>query len=354
VAAAAGAKVGVSGDAGAGWLPGPAQLGEAERPGVGAENAKCEDCHREVAAEWRRSMHRQAFTDTVFQQAYGLEPFGFCRGCHAPESDPAAEPSAEAADLGVSCVTCHVAEGEVVGPRSASKPHAVRGDARLATRAACAACHQFDFPRVPGQPMQDTLTEHRRSTESKTECQTCHMQEVEGKDGKRHRSHDFAVLADPAFIQSAVKVVARRGAASELTIELTADRIGHAFPTGDMFRRLEVRAQAYDATGKVVHRAPAVHLARRFADQPLPSSEAGLFRAEISDTRVPAPGGGPRVARLVFDADVSGLEVRWVVAYQRMDHAMAASFGVDPARDEIVVAQGIVGGVKRGNERSTR
>ena len=231
VAAVAGARVGGAGEGASSWMPHPAPEGRPASFSPGAENAKCEGCHREVAAEWRRSMHRQAYTDQVFQQAYSLEPFGFCRGCHAPEADPASEPSVEAADIGVSCVTCHVAEGEIVGTADATKPHAVRGDARLATRDACASCHQFDFPRVPGQPMQSTLDEHRRSTKSGTECQACHMQVVEGPDGKRHRSHEFAVLGDPSFIRSAVKVSAMRGASAEILVDLTADQTGHAFPT---------------------------------------------------------------------------------------------------------------------------
>ncbi len=43
-----------------------------------------------------------------------------------------------------------------------------------------------------------------------------------------------------------------------------------------------------------------------------------------------------------FPASTDRFSVRWVVAYQRMDHAMAASFDVEQARDEIVVARGLI------------
>jgi hypothetical protein len=340
VAAVAGAKVGAPSGASSASLPHPAPLARPDGFDPAAENAKCASCHREIAAEWQGSMHRRAFEDPVFQQAYSIERFPFCRGCHAPESDPTTEPTQAASDMGVSCLTCHVQAGKVVGASDLAHPHEVAGDARMATRAACASCHQFDFPRVPGQPMQDTLEEHRRSSLSQIECQGCHMTPEVGEGGKKHKSHDFAVLSDPAMIRSAAKITASRGAGDTVLVTLTADRVGHAFPTGDMFRRLEIRATAVDAHGKTVASAAPVHLARKFADQPIPQSEGGLFRAEVADTRVPAPGRGSRIAKLVFDAPVGAAEIRWVVAYQRMDHAMAASFGVDPARDEIVVATG--------------
>jgi len=323
-------------------LPHPAPISRPSGSDPAAENAKCEACHVEIANEWRGSMHQRAYRDEVFQQAYSLEPFEFCRGCHAPEADSANEPSVAAADVGVSCLTCHVQSGHVVGTASLDRPHAVLGDARMATRAACAACHQFDFPRVPGQPMQNTLSENERSTAAKTECQSCHMEAVAGSDGTKHRSHDFAVLSDPTMLRSAAKITAAMGKSGDLEITLVADRIGHAFPTGDMFRRLEVRATAVDAAGHVLASAKPVHLARTFADQPTPKSADGLYRAEVRDTRVPAPGKGARVAALKIAPSPSATELRWVVAYQRMDHAMAASFGVDPARDEIIVATGVI------------
>ncbi len=46
---------------------------------------------------------------------------------------------------------------------------------------------------------------------------------------------------------------------------------------------------------------------------------------------------------LVFPAPVAARAVRWEVVYQRMDSAMAELFGVDPAADEVIVAEGVVG-----------
>src|SRR5262245_3846410 len=73
-------------------LPGPAPRERAEGYDAGVENARCEGCHADVAAEWRGSMHQRAWTDPVFLAAYALEPLSFCRGCHAPEADPERSP----------------------------------------------------------------------------------------------------------------------------------------------------------------------------------------------------------------------------------------------------------------------
>lgn len=326
-------------------LPGPSPRPRASAQDPAEASARCEGCHEDIAAEWRGSLHQEAWHDPVFQSAYQIEPVAFCRGCHAPEADASTEPSVEAQNVGVGCTTCHQQGDEIVGVRDlAASPehHAVRGDARLATQDACASCHQFDFPRSKGQPMQDTLGEHASSSLSAVACQSCHMPLVETKDGKHRRSHDFAVITDPEMIRRAATAAARRGKDGDVEIEIEAAQVGHAFPTGDMFRRLELRAEALDAEGRVVMRAPSVFLARRFGDVSGAGGAGATRRVEIADTRVPPPGKGTRRAVLRFPAPTTRLSVRWVVAYERMDHAMAASFDVDQARDEIIVARGLI------------
>src|SRR5688500_570709 len=95
--------------AGAGALPHAAR--SSARDPV-AENARCESCHREIAAEWRGSQHQTAFTDPTFQAALAIEPKAFCRNCHAPEDPNASRPDGPHT-LGIGCVTCHL-QAEVV------------------------------------------------------------------------------------------------------------------------------------------------------------------------------------------------------------------------------------------------
>jgi len=289
-------------------------------------------------------MHRQAWTDPVFQKAYAVEPVAFCRGCHAPEADPNALPTEVERDVGVACTTCHVDGGHVVGARASMRgeqAHAMRAEPRMATRAACASCHQFDFPGTKGAPMQDTLRENARSSYADVECQSCHMPVVVGADGRARRSHSFSVIGNDALLRSAVSVQAELVGARALELRLEGARIGHAFPTGDMFRRLELRARLVGAHGEAKGTARPVHLGRRFGDRARSGGELAFDRVPTGDTRVPPPGAGIRRARLSFDRDASSGDVlHWEVAYQRMDDAMAASFGVDAVHDEVVVASG--------------
>src|SRR5262245_58757300 len=114
--------------------PGPAGGSAPARTvdGLGqVSSADCEGCHQDIAAEWRASLHRQAFSDASFQRAFSVEPLAFCQGCHAPEADAESTPSAAAAEEGVGCTTCHVQGGEIAGARTRVAPHAVAASAWL-------------------------------------------------------------------------------------------------------------------------------------------------------------------------------------------------------------------------------
>ena len=147
------------------------------------------------------------------------------------------------------------------------------------------------------------------------------------------------------MIRRAVNVRAERLDGARLLVELAPAGAGHAFPTGDMFRRLELRAEAIAADGRVLARAPSVVLARTFTDVPRdPAGQELTFqRVEAEDTRVPAPGTGPapRIA-LTLPASEPGARIRWRVLYQRMSTPMAEAFKVSQVLDGIVVAEGVL------------
>ncbi|MFO0617290.1 MAG: multiheme c-type cytochrome [Polyangiaceae bacterium] len=312
-------------------LPGPAPR---HREAAAAQklNDGCVGCHAEIGAEWKASMHAAAYEDPVFKKAYAIEPLGFCRNCHAPEGDPDAGLSDEAAALGVGCVTCHVQNDEIVGAHGSPGKegvHPTTKDARLATADACAGCHEFDFPDQPGKFMQGTIGEHARSKFAKTACADCHM----AKSGA-HLDHRFRVAGDAKTLRSAVKVRAARPAPDTVRLTFTADHVGHDFPTGDMFRRLELRAVAKGPKGDIT--AVPTFLRREFRVGPMGGASR---RVQVGDSRVPGDGSAVD-AEIRFADDVTGLPVHWVVAYQRMDRGLAALFEVDMDADEILVAEG--------------
>ncbi len=331
-------------------LPGPATVPRPEVHERVAANRACEGCHQDVAAEWRGSLHHESWDDPIFLSAHALEPDPFCRGCHAPEADPAHAPPEAARRLGVGCVTCHLRGDEIVGVRSrpaSAGVHAVRGDPRLGSPAACGGCHQFEFPEPQHAPMQGTLAEHRASPLSGATCQSCHMPRAAGPGGASRRHHGFRVMGNTALLRSAVRATAERADERSIDVHLAVTRAGHAVPTGDMFRRLEIRG---DVEGDAGAKATPVVLGRRFR---VVSGPQGPRRLQIGDGRLPA-SGQIRTVRLTFPGPIGDRPVRWEVVHQRMDGSMATSFGLEVARNETVLAEGRVpaGGLTRRGARA--
>jgi hypothetical protein len=301
-------------------LPGPAR--GAGRPDAARRNAACVGCHADVAAEWRGSLHRRAYTDTAFAEALAREPAAFCRGCHAPEADPAAAAPAALARLGVGCITCHV-PGDVVlaAPRadlsSETAPHPVRRDPRFAGDGACAGCHEFTFPGRR-ELMQSTVTEHRASAYATTSCADCHMPRIAGR-----RSHGFAASRDPELLRKALRVEVSRTGPGALALVLTPGAVGHAFPTGDLFRRLVVRAETVD-DGPYL--ADERVLARHFSD-----GERSVLRDDRPGA--PALAGAAVDVALELGPRATGRQIRWQVVHERI-----AFPGADPAFPSVLAA----------------
>jgi len=331
-------------------MPGPAP--EPVRPGGAAhENAACERCHTQIAREWRSSMHAQADTDPVYRRALAVEPLPFCRGCHAPEANPRADAPPAVSAIGVGCVTCHVTTAGAApdiaptlatpassGSTESPAPHAVLRAPTFATAAACAACHEFDFPThergQPSERMQSTVSEHAASPHADTSCAACHMPEEGG-----HRSHAFAASHDVAMLRSALVVTAARASASTVTVTLTRGNVGHAFPTGDLFRRLVVSAEAVEDDWVVVGEATrALH--RRFELRETTPGSLRRIRHLVDDDRV---GAGVRAAvpvSLDLGERAVGRRVLWRVEYQRVEHPIGSEDVRAAVADSIVVAEG--------------
>jgi hypothetical protein len=246
-----------------------------------AANVRCESCHTEIAEQWRGSLHRASFTDDAFTRALAREPDPFCRGCHAPEANPIA-PEADRASIGVACVTCHGTDHASMKTKPAR---------------ACESCHEFDFPdgdaRTHPLAMQKTATEHESGPFASTSCVDCHT------------PHRVSASRDVAMLRAAVEIDAQRVDGGVEIVLATSQAIGHAFPTGDLFRRISVFVEA-DGVVPQVRR-----LGRRFAmREEIPGVP---IRVEIADDRSDADA--PRV---VFFPLVAAPVARWRVVYERV------------------------------------
>lgn len=330
-------------------LGGPVTIGPAPAELTGTRPADCEPCHAEIVSEWRSSMHARAWTDPIFQNEYRVEPHPSCRGCHAPGSPADQIPVTGPGRDGISCAVCHMRAQTIFGApvRTASGrasddhahsdgAHPVRALPRLATSEFCAPCHQFHFPAVdpnasgdhdgtgydPNLWLQDTYNEWTRSQAAADgrQCQDCHMSPTaSGNDRSRagqgtHRSHRFAGMRDPALLARSVDVqVAATHMSDHILVRMYirgAD-IGHALPTGDMFRQLVVQAWLAGSSGTMSapenldsRASPAQLVLKRWFAPVRQLAADGSVRyvhGQRADTRVPPPGPGQvRVVELTL------------------------------------------------------
>ena len=150
-------------------------------------------------------------------------------------------------------------------------------------------------------------------------------------------SHLFAAARDPRMLRAAVIVTAERSAPSSLTLTLAPGKVGHAFPTGDLFRRLVVSAEAVGDEWTVVGEASrALH--RRFE-----LAEVGpgvVVRHRIGDDRVGV--GPPEAIRLELGEEARGRALAWRVEYQRVEHPLGADESSAVVAESVIVAEGVV------------
>jgi len=298
--------------------PGPYR-GREQRAVV--QNLECAGCHVREASQWLGSNHQRSNINAAYRAAFAIEPLPFCRGCHAPEANPEHKPTPEVSALGVGCVTCHVVEEDTVLAAAddagdwldddSIAPHAIRYSTDFAHTGGCASCHEFAFPGPSSEAdahfMQTTVREHQRSRAADEPCAACHMPERGGMP-----VHGFTEMRNPTWLRAQLDVDARLTERGTVVVSMVQPTPGHAFPSGDLFRRLEVGAELRAANGTVVAR-DARYLARHL--QLLPGHGR---RQLVRDNRVfDEPVEVELELKGLLETDPSA-DVFWWVTYQRV------------------------------------
>lgn len=217
----------------------------------------CEHCHAEIAAEWNGSYHRAAYSDATFQRSLAIEEpkdRAFCIDCHAPEA------RTTGVNAGVGCISCH------------ARPHA--GDRAVN---GCNGCHQFTFGDGRPALVQRTVDEHAASDFALASCESCHMPSRQG-----HRDHRFVSSHSPEQLRNGIQVHVERVDATHVRVRIDS-LAGHAFPTGDMFRRATLLLFAEREDGAIVDSQERVFGRTWGAERG--GTQFG-HRRELSDTRL--------------------------------------------------------------------
>jgi predicted outer membrane repeat protein len=268
-----------------------------------APSSACGSCHPRQFREWASSVHAYALRPPSFLTAaapsarFGVLEDRVCAGCHGSldrllgKSFPPDHPLdlAHAAEVTVSCTTCHQIGGEHARsrepggrcfPEGRERPmidvpfHRSKTSAALRRAETCGPCHDVRTPA--GVPIERTFSQYLASVypERVILCATCHLKSMTGRmvpDGPLRyqlRRHDMIGVdtgaeavpeAGPqlervlAFLRPALLVSLRApgeaeaGRELELALDLKNVGAGHNFPAGPAGERrmwLEVTAWA--------------------------------------------------------------------------------------------------------------
>lgn len=326
---------------------------------------ECATCHPAFYAEWKTSIHSQAWTDPYFQTDWKFDGAQqICKNCHIPldrqqehsvlgfrdkeKWDPILAPNPDfdpkLQHEGVTCTACHLREGKIVGVLGdTNAPHPIKkldNPNRI-----CVQCHVVDgqrwdtFFRIP--PC-GTVAEIQTSQQAKTTinneaavediaalgCVECHMPLLErplvvGGKVRATRQHIWRGGHDPAIVKRALDIKLNElprpsQHTRRFSLRLTNVGAAHNVPTGTPDRHFTVALRLLDAAGKTVQEQQHI-LRRTILWRP--------FIIDLWDTRLRP--GEPR--RFTIDIDLTDKTpvhaVEAVVRYHLLDEKRRARIG---------------------------
>ena len=244
---------------------------KAEKEDKLADLSSCEQCHREIYAEWQASMHAKAWTDVMsLSEKAALEKHegeaGYlsclpssisgslqpqekvfkvseCSICHAPLpiqiTGIGVFPSLrdENKEEGITCIACHQDyDGAQRGQFDVQAPHKTVKDKRYTSVELCFTCHG-----TCPLGKQTQVEEWKESSYSKKgiTCQDCHMPKIDRRIAERGGSGDLPVRKsgrhtwkgahDEEMLRSAasIKVTIDKG---KVIVKIINNGAGHSIP----------------------------------------------------------------------------------------------------------------------------
>lgn len=216
----------------------------------------CKSCHLSISKNHQKSAHAYSWKDPIFREAFKKEPKQWCMNCHAPlhnfDTDfdysklLKSQITNELWTEGVNCAVCHVRGNEIFGKRNRNdiKDHRVLEDKSFFDNSLCQNCHQFNFPKkhypeieYTNVVMQGTDTEsHDKFSyfSNSDHCINCHLK-------KDHKLNGTVFDSDwPENWNVKIETISK-GKENIVNLAMEYPKMGHKFPTGDLFRSLVFR-----------------------------------------------------------------------------------------------------------------
>lgn len=264
---------------------------------TGMSAAECGKCHMDVYAEWKMSTHSHAWTDLQYQAELEKNNNLFiCINCHLPlqnqqeeiitaildndyfqtVSKPNPKFDKELQQEGITCLGCHIKDGNIVGANPDAKPpHSHVVDKDHLSESLCLRCHNA-AERINDQLVCtfETGDEWQQGPFSKSgiNCIGCHMPEVErqlitGPETKKGFRHFFPGSGIPKVPGAKVEGLTgysikpnklqanyNTGDKVNLSIRVKNDFAGHKVPTGDPERFFLIRYFVDNQKGENVYK----------------------------------------------------------------------------------------------------
>lgn len=292
--------------------PLPVDIGDLPAGLANRSSQGCNACHFAAHDSWAESAHATGHGGEAFVAAVAEIGTPACTVCHLPlasqqpvlvafDTDDVNRPlgdvnpnyNATLHSEGVTCASCHVRGGKVIGasPTPGAAPHPTGWSPELRESKFCATCHQLTWPGA-NEPLYDTYGEWQRSPQAAAgiTCQDCHMSPGASAD-QRGSNHSFTSAAGRAvsiLVDIAAGPVIRGGDPVEAVVALQNTGAGHAWPTGSPFRgiRLEIFLESMGTEEPVRAAAQQIDLVRSLED-------AAPWKT-VADTRL-APGEERRI-----------------------------------------------------------
>lgn len=313
--------------------------------------ASCGACHTEIYQEWAASTHGHAWTDRQYQAEITKSGNRWlCLNCHTPllaqqdlwpvgligddveapqlVPNPTFDPALR--EEGITCVACHLREGEIHGPgvSQGAAAHPVQADPAFRDHSLCLRCHQA-VATYPGKGFVCTFRTGEEWREGPYDeqgqgCVDCHMPRITRphavgappREGGRHtwRGAGIPKVAgvppvdtnDPLNGPPPGLGLSATWQGGTLTLDLRNEHAGHRLPTGDPERSVIVTVKFF--TGDAAVGEPYEHrMGQTWTWWPTPSKEGDNRLAPKASRRleVPSPAGADRAVVTAISRRIS-------------------------------------------------
>ncbi len=184
----------------AGLKPVDIHYGGSDPKKLSAES--CKECHKQEYKDWHQSRHRMAWTNDIFQDGFLVDTQTLCVHCHAPLKEQTAEVmenfsyylarnprliekytiisnlskknTENFSREGVTCVTCHYRNGQIVSSKKGMKSHDIHHVFVDKGFMSCGDCHGMIYNQKPVERIIRNISD----ADSRKKCASCHLDET--------------------------------------------------------------------------------------------------------------------------------------------------------------------------------